>query len=121
MRLLCGGPSARYRSSSGSSSWQRSRRQVIRSLSILDFTRVKELCLYKVAGLGADVLSELIACCPVWKPLEMHHANPWLDLYRRETALRDPRKALAGLSTWQDTDDSVAAWLLGAAQTARGV
>ena len=33
-------------------------------LSIFDFTRVKELCLYKVAGLGADVLSELIACCP---------------------------------------------------------
>ena len=87
-------------------------------LSILDFTRVKELCLYKVAGLGADVLSELIACCPCLEALETHHANPWMDLYRRETALRDPRKALAGLSTWQDTDDSVAAWLLGAAQTA---
>ena len=84
----------------------------------IDFTRVKELCLYKVAGLGADVLSELIACCPCLEALELHHANPWMDLYRRETALRDPKKALMGLSTWQDTDDSVAAWLLGAAQTA---
>ena len=76
--------------------------------------------MYKVAGLGADVLSELIACCPCLEALETHHANPWMDLYRRETALRDPMKALAGLSPWHDYDDSVAAWLLGAAQTVPG-
>ena len=76
-------------------------------LSILDFTRVKELCLYKVAGLGADVLSELIACCPCLRS-QTHHANPWMDLYRRRRRC-GTRGALAGLSTWQDTDDSVAA------------
>ena len=34
-------------------------------LSILDFTRVKELCLYKVSGLGADVLSGTYRMLPL--------------------------------------------------------
>ena len=116
MRLLCGGPSARYRSSSGSTPRVAFSQQVIHPYQYW-ISRASRSRLYKVAGLGADVLSELIACCPCLEALT-HHANPGMDLYRRETALRDPKKALAGLSTWQDTDDSVAAWLLGAAQTA---
>ena len=30
---------------------------------------------------------------PLFGSAETHHANPWMDLYRRETALRDPKKA----------------------------
>ena len=72
--------------------------------------------MYKVP-VWAPTSSPNLWLLPLFGSLEMHHANPRMDLYRRETALRDPKKAF-GPIRWQDTDDSVAAWLLGAAQTA---
>ena len=52
--------------------------------------------MYKVAGFGADVSPNLSHAAPVWKRWNCT-TNPWLDLYRRETArYGDPKKALAG-------------------------
>lgn len=71
---------------------------------------LKTLCLYSVAGLTADVVTDLVSLCPRLETLEVHHACPWRK-YRSSSGRVSRRDD-------EDDDDSVGAWIAGAAMTA---
>lgn len=73
---------------------------------------LKTLCLYSVAGLTADVVTDLVSLCPNLETLEVHHACPWRK-YRSPSSGRTSRR-----SDDDEDDDSVGAWIAGAAMTA---
>ena len=87
---------------------------------------LRTLCLYRVAGLTADVLSELVAACPLLETLEMHHACPWRKLHARALEQRgggpeDPGAVVARVLDADDGDDSLAAWVAGASMATSSV
>ena len=57
---------------------------------------LRTLCLYRCAGLTADVLADLVGLCPNIETLELHHACPW----RKQHA-----QATGGLDDDEDDDD----------------
>jgi len=59
---------------------------------------LRSLCLYRCAGLTADVLADLVALCPNLETLELHHACPWK---RQADAIR----ASGGLDDDEEEDD----------------
>lgn len=100
----------------------------------VSFCRLKSLCLYRCAGITADLVSDVCSLCPRLEILELHHACPWRRY--REAArhhLSNQRATthhgLEDLISYSDSDDnadeedaskddSLAAWIAGAAMGA---
>lgn len=102
----------------------------------VSFYRLRSLCLYRCAGVTADLVSDICSLCPHLEILELHHACPWRRY--REAARHHPsnqraptHNSLENLTscTLSDSDDnadeddaskddSLAAWIAGAAMGA---